>query len=376
MIPLVDLKAQYASIKSEIDIAIQGVIERGDFIQGMAVREFETAFARYCNTQYAVGAGSGTGALRLALEACGISSGDEVITVAHTFFATAEAISQVGARPVFVDIHPKTYTMDPNQVEDEIKRRKSNNRSIEGRGVRAIVPVHLYGQPADVDALTDIAQRYGLWLIEDAAQAHGAEYRGQRCGSIGHLACFSFYPGKNLGAYGDAGMVTGNDETLMAKVRLLRDHGRTSKYEHQEVGWGERLDTLQAAILKAKLPHLERWTEARRAHARRYTELLASYDVITPYEAPYIRHVYHLYVIRTSQRDGLLAHLKAKGIDAGIHYPIPLHRQPAYLKKGYDGVHLPFTERAAAEVLSLPMYAELTEDQIICIVESMREFLC
>lgn len=227
----------------------------------------------------------------------------------------------------------------------------------------------------------DIARRHDLWVIEDAAQAHGAEYKGRRCGSLAtlmssrHLACFSFYPGKNLGAYGDAGMVTGNDETLLARVRSLRDHGHTSKYEHQEVGWGERLDALQAAILGAKLPHLEAWIVARRAHARRYTELLAGCDVMTPYEALCARHVYHLCVIRTPRRDDLLAHLRAKGIGAGIHYPIPLHRQPAYLREGYGDVRLPVTEQVTAEVLSLPMYPELTEDQLVYVAEAVKEFL-
>ena len=363
-IPLVDLKAQYTRIKPEVDAAIQRVLDHTGFILGEEVANFEQAFAEYVDAKGAVGVASGTAALRLALQACGIGHGDEVITTAHTFIATAESISQIGARPVFVDIDSKTYNLDPNLVEAAITPR-----------TRAILPVHLYGQPADMDSLMDIAERHDLWLIEDAAQAHGAEYKGQRCGSIGHLACFSFYPGKNLGAYGDAGMVTGNDEALLAKVRRLRDHGRTSKYEHQEVGWGERLDALQAAILGAKLPHLEAWTEARRAHARRYSELLAGYDVVTPYEATCVRHVYHLYVIRTPRRDDLLAHLRSKGIGAGIHYPIPLHRQPAYLREGYAGVRLPITERVAAEVLSLPMYPELTEDQLGYVAEAVKEFV-
>lgn len=374
-IPLVDLKAQYAWIKPEIDAAIQRVLDHTGFILGEEVANFEQALADYVKAKGAVGVASGTAALRLALQACGIGVGDEVITVAHTFFATAEAISQIGARPIFVDIDAQTYTINPNQVEDEVNRRNGNQRSAVGARVRAIIPVHLYGQSADMDALMDIAQRHDLWVIEDAAQAHGAEYKGRRCGSIGHLACFSFYPGKNLGAYGDGGMVTGNDETLLAKVRCLRNHGRTSKYEHQEVGWGERLDALHAAILGAKLPHLEAWTEARRAHAQRYAELLADCDVVTPYEAPCVRHVYHLYVIRTSRRDDLLAHLRAKGIGAGVHYPIPLHRQPAYLREGYGDVHLPITEQAADEVLSLPMCPELTEDQITYVAEAVKEFL-
>ncbi len=361
-IPLVDLKAQYASIKFEVDAAIQRVLDNTSFILGQEVAEFEAAFARYVDAKGAVGIASGTAALSLSLLACGVGPGDEVITTAHTFIATAEAISHVGARPVFVDIDPRTYTLAPNCVEDAITPH-----------TRAILPVHLYGQPADMAPLLEIAQRRSLWLIEDAAQAHGAEYRGKRCGALGHLACFSFYPGKNLGAYGDAGAVTGNDETLLAKVRKLRDHGRISKYEHDEIGYGERLDALQAAVLGVKLPHLEAWTEARRAHARLYSWLLADCDVVTPYELPDVRHVYHLYVIRTSRREEMLAHLKTRGIGAGVHYPTPLHRQPAYLKQGYGSVRLPITEKAAADVLSLPMYPELTEDQIQTVVDAIKE---
>jgi dTDP-4-amino-4,6-dideoxygalactose transaminase len=295
--------------------------------------------------------------------ACGVGPGDEVITAAHTFIATAEAISQTGARPVFVDIDPKTYTIDPRLVEDAITDR-----------TKAIIPVHLYGQPADLDSLADIAQSRDLWLIEDAAQAHGAEYKGRRCGTIGDIACFSFYPGKNLGAYGDAGAVTSNDESLLAKVRKLRDHGRTTKYEHDEIGYGERIDALQAAILAAKLPHLESWTELRRSHARQYSELLAGSSVATPIESADVRHVYHLYVVRTPHRDDLLAHLKRRGVDAGIHYPIPLHKQPAYAKQGYSSLKLPISERASAEVLSLPLYPELTDAQILYVAEAVKEF--
>jgi dTDP-4-amino-4,6-dideoxygalactose transaminase len=361
-IPLVDLKAQYVSIKSEIDAAIQRVVDNTSFILGKEVTDFEEAFASYVGAKGAIGMASGTAALHLALLACGVGLGDEVITTAHTFIATAEAISHTGARPVFVDIDPQTYNIDPKQVEDAITPR-----------TKAILPVHLYGQPASMESLLDIAQRHNLWLIEDAAQAHGAEYKGQRCGSIGHLACFSFYPGKNLGAYGDAGAVTGNDEALLAKVRKLRDHGRTSKYEHDEIGFGERLDALQAAVLGAKLPHLEGWIEARRAHARLYNELLADCDVVTPYESPEVRHVYHLYVIRTPRRDMMLAHLKSQGIAAGVHYPIPLHWQPAYLKQGYGDVSLPITERVASEVVSLPMYPELSDEQIAYVVQAVKE---
>ncbi len=305
--------------------------------------------------------GSGTAALHLALLAVGVGPGDEVITTAHTFIATAEPISHVGARPVLVDIDPRTYTIDPDKVEAAITPR-----------TRAIIPVHLYGQPADLRPLLEIAERHHLWLIEDAAQAHGAEYDGKRCGGIGHLACFSFYPGKNLGAYGDGGAVTGNDETLLARVRSLHDHGSTTKYEHREIGYCERLDALQAAILGAKLPHLDAWTDARRAHAKTYNELLQDSRMVTPYESPKARHVYHLYVIRAPRRDEMLERLKKKGIAAGIHYPIPLHRQPAYFKQGYGELSLPFTEKAACEIISLPMYAELTDEQIEYVTEAVK----
>lgn len=363
-IPLVDLKAQYISIKSEIDVAIQRVIDNTSFILGDEVSAFEQAFASIVGANGAVGVGSGTSALHLALLAVGVRPGDEVITTAHTFIATAEAISLIGARPVFVDIDPLTYNIDPNRVEEAITPR-----------TKAILPVHLYGQPAELEPLRDIATSHGLWLIEDAAQAHAAEYDGKRCGSIGDLACFSFYPGKNLGAYGDAGAVTGNDESLLARVRMLRDHGRTTKYEHEEIGYPERLDALQAAILGAKLPHLEQWTEARREHARLYNELLSGGSITTPFQSPNVRHVYHLYVIRTANRDRMLEHLQSKGIGAGIHYPIPLHRQPAYLKQGYGDARLPITEQVASEVISLPMYPELRREQIEYVTEAVNEVI-
>lgn len=363
-VPLVDLKAQYAAIKPEIDAAIARVIEGANFILGKEVADFERAFAQYIGAKGAVGVGSGTAALQLSLLAAGVKSGDEVITTAHTFIATAEAISSTGARPVFVDIDPRTYNIDPERVEEAITPQ-----------TRAILPVHLYGQPADMDALEAIARRRGLWLIEDAAQAHGAEWNGRRCGSMGHLACFSFYPGKNLGAYGDAGAVTGNDESLLDKVRRSRDHGRMTKYEHEEVAFAERLDGLHAAILGAKLPHLEEWTEQRRAHAARYNELLAGAELVTPFEAPAARHVYHLYVIRAPNRDAVLDHLRSKGIAAGIHYPVPLHRQPAYAKLGYGELRLPVTEKVASEIVSLPMYPELSDEQIAYVARAVREAL-
>ena len=361
-VPLVDLKAQYASIKPEIDAAIQRVLDNTSFILGKEVTDFEAEFARYVGARGAVGVASGTAALNLAFQACGIGPGDEVITTAHTFIATSEAISQTGATPVFVDINPQTYNIDPDRVLEAITPR-----------TKAILPVHLYGQPAHLEPLMEIAREHKLWLIEDAAQAHGAEYQEQRCGSIGDLACFSFYPGKNLGAYGDAGAVTGNDASLLERVRKLRDHGRTTKYEHEDIGFGERIDALQAAILGAKLPHLESWTEARRRHAGLYDELLADCDLQIPYQSPETRHVWHLYVIRTRKRDVVLAHLKQKGIGAGIHYPVPLHRQPAYLKRGYERVSLPITEAVAAEVLSLPMYPELSTEQINYVAEAVKE---
>jgi dTDP-4-amino-4,6-dideoxygalactose transaminase len=326
------------------------------------VADFERAFASTSGTRGVVGVASGTIALQLALLAVGVGRGDEVITTAHTFIGTAEPISQCGAKPVFVDIDPGTYNIDPNLVENAITPR-----------TKAIIPVHLYGQPAEMTALRDIADRHNLSLIEDAAQSHAAEYQGKSCGSIGDLACFSFYPGKNLGAYGDAGAVTGNDETLLARVRKLRDHGRITKYEHDEIGFGERIDAIQAAILAAKLPHLQSWTNARRDHARLYNELLAESDVITPFESPGVRHVYHLYVIRRPGRDALLEYLKSKGIAAGVHYPIPLHRQPAYLKQGYGNVNLPITEQIASEVVSLPMYPELTRGQIEYVAQAVKE---
>jgi dTDP-4-amino-4,6-dideoxygalactose transaminase len=310
----------------------------------------------------AVGVSSGTGALLLALLAVGVQPGDEVITTGHTFIATAEAVSRIGARPVFVDIDPRTYNLDPNQVESAITEH-----------TRVILAVHLYGQPAALNPLRDIATLHGLWLIEDAAQAIGAEYEEERCGSIGDLACFSFYPSKNLGAYGDAGAVTGNDETLLARVRKLRDHGRISKYEHDELGFGQRIDAIQAAILGAKLPHLESWTEARRSHAHLYNELLSGAEVETPFESENVRHVYHLYVIRTARRDAMLQHLRVRGIDAGIHYPIPVHRQPVYLKLGYGDVSLPIAEKAVGEILSLPMYPELRPEQIEFVAQAVKE---
>jgi dTDP-4-amino-4,6-dideoxygalactose transaminase len=362
-IPLVDLKAQLTSIRDEIDAAVARVLRHGGFVLGEEVAAFEAAFAEHVGARSAVGVASGTAALRLALAACNIGPGDEVITTPHTFFATAEAISQSGATPVFVDVRADTLNLDPERVELSVTPR-----------TKAIIPVHLYGNPAAMEPLLGIARRHDLRVIEDAAQAHGAEYSGRRCGSLGDLGCFSFYPGKNLGACGDAGAVTGNDLALLDRVRTLRDHGRTSKYLHHEIGFAERMDALQAAILAAKLPHLEDWTELRRQAAARYRSLLAHLPLVLPEETPGTRHVFHLYVVRTPARDALLEHLKRDGIMGGVHYPVPLHRQPAYLKRGYGAVSLPIAERAAGEVLSLPLYPELDQSRAQRVASSIERY--
>jgi len=364
-IPLVDLRAQYASIKAEIDQAIQRVVESGRFILGEEVQAFEEEFAAFCNAQYAVGVASGTAALHLALLACGVGPGDEVITTPFTFIATAEAINYTGAKPVFVDIDPQTHNINPRHLEAAITER-----------TRAIIPVHLYGYPADMAPIMEIAQRHDLWVIEDAAQAHGAEYKGQRVGTIGHLSCFSFYPAKNLGAYGDAGAVVTNDATLAEKVRLLRDHGRQEKYVHLMRGFAYRLDALQAAILRVKLRHLEEWNRRRRERAYLYRELLSDIPLkmMPPEETAGTRSVYHMFVVRTSRREEVRAHLRSQGIETGVHYPLPLHLQPAYRDLGYHKGDLPASEEAAREVLSLPMYPELTREQMEQVARALQSF--
>lgn len=362
-IPLVDLTAQYQTIQPEIDTAIARVLANTSFILGKEVSQFEAAFAHFCEAEHAIGVSSGTSGLHLALLACNIGPGDEVITTAHTFIATAEAINMTGAVPVFVDIDAESYNLDPQAIPRAITPR-----------TKAILPVHLYGRPAEMDPILEIARQHGLYVIEDAAQAHGARYRGRRVGSIGDLGVFSFYPGKNLGAYGDGGCVVTNNQPLAERIRSLRNHGRTTKYEHVELGFGYRLDALQAAILGAKLPHLDSWSAARRAHAENYTRRLAETELITPQSPAHLEPVFHLYVVRTAHRDKLLTHLKEQGVEAGIHYPIPLHRQPAYIKQGYHRVHLPVTEAAAAEVLSLPLYPELAPEQIERVVDAIHGF--
>lgn len=362
-IPLVDLKAQYATIKPEIDAAMQRVVNNASFILGREVAEFEKNFAAFCNAQYCVGTDSGTAALHLALLILGVKPGDEVITTTHTFIATAEVISLIGAKPALVDIDPRTYNIDPNKIEAAITPR-----------TRAIIPVHLYGQPAEMDAILDIARKHNLRVIEDAAQAHGAEYRGRRAGTMGDVACFSFYPGKNLGAYGDAGALVTNDAALADHARMLRDHGRSEKYAHKLVGYGYRLDALQAAILGAKLPHLDAWNARRREIADYYTELLTNTGIVTPYVPPHVKPVYHIYAVRAKNRDGLQKHLKERGIETGIHYPIPLHLQPVYQNLGYKAGNFPHAEKAASVILSLPMYPELTDAQVQQIVDAVKGF--
>jgi dTDP-4-amino-4,6-dideoxygalactose transaminase len=360
-IPLVDLKAQYQTIKTEIDTAIHDVLDNTAFILGKHVKDFEKNFAEFCQTKHAIGVSNGTTALKLALAACGIGAGDEVITTPHTFAATIEAIITCGAKPVFGEIFEKTYNLAYENIEPLITEK-----------TKAILPVHLYGKMCDMEHIMEIAKKHNLKVIEDCAQAHGAEWNGKRAGSYGDAAAFSFYPGKNLGAYGDAGAVVTNNDKIAEKVMLMRNHGRKSKYEHSHFGTNERIDALQCAILNVKMKHIEYWTEKRRENAKIYDELLAGKDVIIPYNGePISKHVYHLYVIRTKNRNEILAKLNEKGIGAGIHYPIPLHLQPAYSDLGYKEGNFPITERVSKEIISLPMYPELTKEQIEQIVNHM-----
>ncbi|BAP55038.1 glutamine--scyllo-inositol transaminase [Thioploca ingrica] len=360
MIPFLDLKAQYQSIKKEIDEAISNVLESTQFVLGNEVAAFENEFATYCNARYGIGVNSGTSALHLALLAAGIGVGDEVITIPFTFVATVAAIGYTGAKPVFVDIEPDSFTIDVKQIEKAITKQ-----------TKAILPVHLYGQPANMDPILEIAQRYGLTVIEDAAQAHGAEYKGRRVGSIGDFGCFSFYPGKNLGAYGEGGMVVTNNENYAHTIKLLRDWGQEQKYHHVLKGYNYRLEGIQGAILRVKLRHLEAWTKARQSHAKQYNEQLANSGVQIPKVMHYSRHVYHIYAVRTNQRDTLQQQLQQQQIQTGIHYPVPVHLMPAYADLGYQVGDFPQSELAAKEVLSLPMYAELSN----LAIEQVCEFI-
>jgi dTDP-4-amino-4,6-dideoxygalactose transaminase len=357
LIPFLDLEAQYVSVRADIEAAVHAVLDSRQYILGAFVREFEEAFANYCGVRHAIAVNSGTSALHLALLAAGVGPGDEVITVSFTFVATVAAIEYCGARPAFVDIDPATFNIDVAAIERAITPR-----------TKAILPVHLFGQPADMDAINAIAQRHRLKVIEDAAQAHGAEYKGRRAGTFGELGCFSFYPTKNLGACGEGGIVTTNDDSLARNIRLLRDWGADRKYHHLVRGFNYRMEGLQGAILNVKLKHLEDWTEGRRLVARLYGELLT--DVTCPVESNDVRHVYHTYTIRSPERDALQQRLTAAGIQTAIHYPIPVHLQPAYAGDRYPKGSLPESERAAAEVLSLPMYPELTEAQIETVAQA------
>jgi dTDP-4-amino-4,6-dideoxygalactose transaminase len=362
-VPFLDLNAQHAPHRREFDRAIGEVIDSGAFAGGPFVEKFEADFAAYNHSQYAVGLGSGTEALWLSLLACGIGPGDEVITVPNTFMATAEAITYCAARPVFVDVDATTYTMNPAELEKAVTPR-----------TKAIIPVHLFGQPADMDAILAFAREHDLFVIEDAAQAHGAEYKGRKVGTLGDAGCFSFYPGKNLGAFGEAGAVITNNAELQEKVRVLRDHGQVRKYHHTMVGWNCRMDGIQAAVLRVKLQHLASGNLRRRAHALQYNQALAGLEeVVVPVEAPYARHIYHIYAIRVPERDQMMSLLKEKGIQCGVHYPVPIHLQEAYRSLGYQTGSLPIAERTAMEFVSLPMFPELTEAQIEMVALGVRE---
>lgn len=348
-----DLVAQYQQIKPEVDAAMAKVCARGDFVLGEDVKLLEQEFAAFCQAPHCVTVANGTEALKLALLACGIGAGDEVITCTHTFIATVAAIDQAGARPVLVDCDPRFYTIDPAQVERAITPR-----------TKAIMPVHLYGQAADMDPILEIARQRKLYVIEDACQAHGAEYKGRRCGSMGDITGFSFYPGKNLGAYGDGGAITTTRADLAERVMLLRNHGQKVKYEHMVKGFNSRLDTLQAVVLRVKLRRLEQWNEARRQAAAKYDKLLAGTGLITPKVASYAKPVFHLYVVQVPDRDKQQAAFDAAKVSYGIHYPIPVHLQPAFADLGYKRGSFPVTEALVSKIISLPMFPELTDSQL------------
>ena len=361
MIPYLDLPAQYRALKPEIDAAVQRVLENAQFILGPAVSDFEKDFAAYCHTREAIGLNSGTSALHLALLAIGVRPGDEVITVPFTFVASVAAIEYANARPVLVDIDSEYFTMDPVALEAAITPR-----------TKAIVPVHLFGQSADMDPILDVARRHSVPVIEDACQSHGADYNGRRCGSMGELACFSFYPGKNLGAYGEGGAVTTNDPELAKKIRLLRSWGEEVRYEHKYRGFNYRMDGVQGAILGVKLRHMDAWTEARRSRAALYRQLLQDTDARLPAERPGSRHVYHIFAVRLAQREAWRARLAEAGVQTGVHYPIPVHLQPAYADLGYERRDFPVSEALADEVLSLPIYPELTDEHVEMVAGVIR----
>jgi dTDP-4-amino-4,6-dideoxygalactose transaminase len=373
-VPFLDLKAQYLPIKDEIHAALDGVLEKTAFAGGPFVAQFEKEFAAFCGAEQAVGVGNGTDALWMALLALGVGPGDEVITVPDTFIATAEAISYCGATPVFVDVDEKSYNMDPAKLEELLVTR--NSQPATRAKLKAVIPVHLFGQMADMGPIMKIARKYGLFVIEDASQAHGALYEGKPAGSIGDAGCFGFYPGKNLGAYGEAGAVVTNNTALADKMRMLRDHGSAKKYYHQVVGWNARMDGFQGAVLSVKLKYLPQWNEARRKNAALYNDFFAGLDkAIMPAEMAYAKHVYHVYALRVKNRDALIAALGEKGIGTNIHYPIPIHLQNAYEFLGIKQGSYPVAEQCASEFVSLPMFAELTAEQIRYVCDEVKSFL-
>ncbi|HEX8723397.1 MAG TPA: DegT/DnrJ/EryC1/StrS family aminotransferase [Pyrinomonadaceae bacterium] len=374
-VPLLDLKAQYAAIREEVREAVDRVMESQHFILGPEVEALEREVAEYSQCGYGVGVSSGSDALLVALMAIGLKPGDEVVTTPYTFFATAGAVSRLGARPVFVDIDPLTYNIDPAQLEAAVTER-----------TRALIPVHLYGQMADMDPVMEVAARHGLTVIEDAAQAIGSEYKGRRAGSVGHFGCFSFFPSKNLGGFGDGGMVTANDPELADRVKLLRNHGYRPKYYNKVVGGNFRLDAIQAAVLRVKLKHLDSWTEGRQRNAARYRDLFAeagvavgpggdlSRGVALPAEAADVRHIYNQFVVRSDRRDALMAHLKGRKIGTEVYYPVPMHVQECFADLGHKAGEFPESERAAAETLALPIYPELTEEMMAAVAGAVADF--
>lgn len=362
MIPFVDLKKEYASIKNEIKISIERVLEKQWFLLGEELKEFEKNFTKYINVKYGIGVNSGSDALYLAIKALKIDRGDEIITVSHTFISTVDAIVRNEAKPVFVDIDSDTFTIDVSQIKKKISER-----------TKAIIPVHFYGHPADMYSIMELANEYGLKVIEDACQAHGTEYKGKKVGGIGDIGCFSFYPAKNLGAYGDAGIIVTNDEKLSTNLKMYRNYGQQQKYYHDFVGINSRLDELQAAVLRVKLKHLNEWNERRRKNAKLYNELLQDSGIITPIEKEFAKHVYHLYVIKNKNRDKLKKYLEKNNIQTLIHYPVPVHLQKAYSR--YRNISkLPVTEKICNEILSLPMHPWLTEEEIYLILQKIKKF--
>jgi dTDP-4-amino-4,6-dideoxygalactose transaminase len=365
-VPFLDLAIQYKTIQQEIHEKLEKVLQSCAFSGGPFVEEFEEGFAKYCNTPHVAAVSNGTSALWLALLALGVKQGDEVITVPNSFIATAEAISWAGAEPVFVDIDPITYTMDPSLIERAITEK-----------TKAIIPVHIFGQTADMDPILEIAKKHKLFVIEDACQAHGAEYKGKKAGSIGDAGAFSFYPGKNLGAYGEAGAVTSHNKDLIGTIKKIRDHGQVKKYYHDYVGWNDRMDGLQGAVLSVKLKYIQTWTELRRKHAQTYRELLkdVAKEIKLPQEAEHAKHVYHIFSIQAEERDKLMAYLKEEGVNCGIHYPIPIHLQKAYAEKGWRAGSYPVSEVCAQRFLSLPMYPELSSEHLEYTVAKIKNFI-